>query len=112
MGIESHWNLGGPFWGDVLVGNERETPEFGTLLFAPTFKESGAVFGKNCDGSLVKDYCAVVVAEFTDTHEVVLKRRHDFGIAVREVELDIGLSRGAMLLARSITYRDSGRRDV
>ena len=75
-----------------MVGNERETPEFGTLLFAPTLEESGAVFGKNCDRSLVKDYFAVVVAEFSNSHEVVLKRRHDFGIAVGEVELDIGLS--------------------
>ena len=49
-------------------------------------EESGAVVGKDSDSSLVKDYSAVVVAEFPDAHEVVLEGWNDFGIAVGEVE--------------------------
>ena len=68
-----------------MFGDERKPPELGALLFSPALEESGAVVGKDSDGSLVKDHSAVVVTEFPDAHEVVLEGWHDVAILNQEV---------------------------
>jgi hypothetical protein len=99
MGIERHGGLSGPFLCDVFIGDKGETPKLGAMFFLPPLEESGTVFGKDSDSSLVKDYFAIVVTEFSDAHEIVFERRHDLGIAVWEVEMDISLSHVATLFA-------------
>jgi hypothetical protein len=69
-----------------LVGDEREPPKLGAGWFTPPLEKSGAVVGKDGDGGFVEDHPAVVVAEFSNSHEIVLERRHDFGGAVWEVK--------------------------
>ena len=92
MSIERRWRLHCPSGCDGLIGNEREMPQPGTVLFAPTFKKYGAIFGKDSDGCFVKYNLAVVVAELADPHQIVLKGRHDFGVAAGKVEVDVCLS--------------------
>lgn len=92
MSIERCWSLHCPGGRDSLVGDEREPPQLGTILFAPALQKLGAIFGKDSDGSFVKYNLAVVVAELADSHQIVLEGRHDFGIAVGKVELDVSLS--------------------
>ena len=75
-----------------MVGDEREPPQLGALLFSPALEESGAVVGKDSDGCFVKHNLAVVVAELADPHQIVLEGRHDFGVAAGKVELDVSLS--------------------
>ena len=71
--------LGGCCGCNLLIGNEREPPKLGTGWFTPPLEKNGAVVGEDGDGGFVKDNPAVIVTEFSDAHEVVLERRHDFG---------------------------------
>ena len=75
-----------------MVGDKRESPQLGALLFSPALEEGGAVLGKDGDRGFVEDNSAVVVAEFAYAHEVVLEGGHDFGVAVREVQEYVGLA--------------------
>ena len=49
MSIESCGCLHCPIGCDSLIGNERESPQLGTILFAPTFEEHGAILGKDSE---------------------------------------------------------------
>ena len=45
-----------------MFGAERKTPELGDGLFSVSCKENGAVFGKDSDVCLFKEYAEAMVA--------------------------------------------------
>ena len=63
MGIESCWCLWCLCEGGGFVGDDREPPQFGPMLFSPTIEKGGAVLSKDSDSSFGENNLAVVVAE-------------------------------------------------
>ena len=62
--------------GRVIMGAEREPPEFGEGGLAVSYEECVIVFGENCDGHLFEDYVEVVAVKRTNAHQVVMKFGH------------------------------------
>ena len=63
MGIESCWCLWFQCEGGGFVGDERELPQFGPMLFLPSIEKGGAALSKDSDGGFGENNLAVVVAE-------------------------------------------------
>ena len=61
----------------MIVGVEREPPYFGTGDLTVCSEEDGIIFGEHHDGRLVEEYVAVLVAQRTNAHHVVMEFRHD-----------------------------------
>ena len=63
MSIENSWCLCCPCGGGGVIGDERELPQFGTVLFLPTVEKGGAIWSKDGNGRFGEDNFAVIVAE-------------------------------------------------
>ena len=55
---------------------KREAPELVTSGFSPTTEYDRVFLGENSDRCFFEDDAAVVVAQFTNAHQVVMEARH------------------------------------
>ena len=55
---------------------KREVPELGTSGFSPTTEYDRVILVKDSDGCFCEEDAAVVVAQFTNAHRVVMEVRN------------------------------------
>ena len=53
-----------------------EAPELGTSGLLPTTEDDRVILGKNSDGCFFKEDAAVVVAQFANSHQVMMEVSH------------------------------------
>ena len=77
MGIESRggralfcWDLG------MDLGDKGEAPELSTSGFLPTTEDDRVILGGNSDCFFFKEDAAVMVAQFANSHQVLMEVRH------------------------------------
>ena len=54
------------------LGVKGEAPELGTSGLSPDTEDDRVILGKNSDGCFFKEDAAVVVAQFANSHQVVI----------------------------------------
>ena len=77
MGIEIRGGRATFCWnGGMGLRTKRESPELSTSGFLPTTEDDRVILGKNSDICFFEDDAAVVVAKFTNAHQVVMEVGH------------------------------------
>ena len=54
-----------------------EAPKFGTGFFSVAAEKHGVLAGEDGDGCFVEEDAAVMVTEWADAHQIVMKVGHD-----------------------------------
>ena len=62
--------------GGMGLITKREAPEIGTGEFLSATEDDSVILGKDSDGCFFFKYATVVVTQFADAHQVVMKVRH------------------------------------
>ena len=62
--------------GGMGLRTKREVPDFGTSGFSPTTEDDRVILVKDSDGCFFEEDAAVVVAQFTNAHQVVMEVGH------------------------------------
>ena len=77
MRIESQGGRAPLCWnGGMGLGAKGESPELGTSGFLPTTEDDRVILGKYSDGYFLEEDTAVVVAQFTNAHQIVMEVGH------------------------------------
>ena len=84
MCVHRFWSVG-PGFRQSNVWTKEETPKFGAVFFSPSSEKYIFVLGKYCDCLSFKHYAAVVVAYWTDTHQVMMEIGYDISSDDREI---------------------------
>ena len=62
--------------GGMGLRTKREETELGTSGLLPTTEDDRIVLGKDSDGCFFEEDAAVVVAQFTNAHQIVMEVGH------------------------------------
>ena len=77
MCVHSCWSVG-PFsrQSNMSFWMDGKIPKFGTVCFYPSSKKDIVFWGKCCTCLLFKYYAVVVVAKWTNDHQIMMKIWH------------------------------------
>ena len=62
--------------GGMVLRTKREAPELVTSGFSPTTEDDRVFLGENSDRCFFEEDAEVLVAQFTNAHQVVMEVRH------------------------------------
>ena len=60
----------------MVLRTKIEAPDIGTSGFSPTTEDDRVILVKDSDGCFFEEDAAVVVAQFTNAHQVVMEVGH------------------------------------